>query len=69
MNDLAYTSQQYIFRNPALREPKAASQSMINKLINDNKKTAQQAINYRKQDKSKKRNWIKKGNNMTQKET
>ncbi len=38
MNDLAYTSQQYIFRNPALTEPKAASQSMINKLIHDNKK-------------------------------
>ncbi len=38
MNDLAYTSQQYIFRNPALTEPKAALQSMINKLINYNKK-------------------------------
>ncbi len=40
MNDLAYTSQQYIFRNTALTEPKAASQSMINKLIHDNKKNS-----------------------------
>ncbi len=40
MNDLAYSLQRYIFRNPALTEPKAASQSMINKLINNNNKNS-----------------------------